>query len=365
MKYKEFLALVESKQAHRQFTIQKKYLDAFYFSVLSMGISDHDIRTHIIGSIISFYEYHCVGKEGIDIKTIKLAWKEQLKRDIVEKSIILLSEPLRTTKDNSKKQRRLDSIARLIALPDDITPCFALTIFDNQLVIALNTPSLGYTEPLDTLILARVSLLRDFFRRMSSNDFNEASSKIEAKKLIDQINDNGGMCSSLAIKEQRKSTRQTLKDALVEAALKVALSLRTTDVFSQVEQLIFLEGDVTILFPNTDLEILLRGSVHAEQLLKQYVLKHIGDRVQDVHIGISKLSCVDCDRVLSRHSFFKYRGSHGIVFSQVIDVEEKKIVTHLTKTKMISNTCPTDSDSEPEFDEEDFCSSPSNERKMD
>jgi hypothetical protein len=364
MKYKEFQTLVESKLVNRAFTIQRKFIDVFFYSMLSMGISDNDIRAYMIDSMLSFYEKHCVGKEHIDIKTLKSSWKEQLEQAIVEKSILLLSEPLKTSKNNSKKQRRLDSIARLIALPDEITPCFAVTLFDNQLVIALNTPSLDHTQPIDKLIINRVGALRDFFRQMISNELNEATSKLQAKKLIDIINNNGGMCSSLAKKEQRKPSRKTLKDALVEAALKVALSLRTMDVFSEEEKLVLLDGEVTILLPNTDLEILLRGSVHAEQLIKQYVLKHLGDRDDDVHIGISKLSCVDCDRVLSRHSFFKYRGSHGIIFSQVIDLEEKNIFPHLTKTKLIGNPYPTDSDSDPEFDEE-VCSSPTNERKMD
>lgn len=92
-----------------------------------------------------------------------------------------------------------------------------------------------------------------------------------------------------------------------------------------------------VIFPNQyDDERNADGKYHAEQLLALYLFLNTDKDVKDEkhYIGISKLCCAACEKVLSNMGIL-HRGAHGMTFPRVIDIQTGMRARYAERTKLI------------------------------
>ncbi|WP_133138704.1 nucleic acid/nucleotide deaminase domain-containing protein [Legionella genomosp. 1] len=341
------------------------------------GVEDNDIIHKIVPALIDQLAL-------IPAATNKFPHAAFLDQFIRDNQIAVPPEPLRISKSAVKAQRRVDSLSRLMAVQDTISPCVAVVLHEGKFVIASNFPRIEATGEADTiskftkLMERRLNIVQDFIKKMEA-DFladskSEASEDIDmfltdaeslaAEELSIAFNAKGLALAALAVRALGKddaggyatvvpelnkkceSQREHLQRALLKLASSYFLAkyYGKTDTGLSVEQANALtSGNYELLVRSDSIG---KGNWHAEQLIVDYLLQNNSINPEEpVHIGISKLCCQACDSVLSEFKGIEYRGSHGVSFPGVHNMLTGEVHQGL-RTGKSTHLCASDSDSE-------------------
>lgn len=275
------------------------------------------------------------------------------------------------------KQRRMDSLARLLAPREIFTPCIATAIDEGELIIASNPPK-GMTtaDDISHMVGHKLKCVRQFLESLvHSAEKNllvaeeidnikfTALGEQRASETIDQIisRDFGGYANVTAAnpKHDRNTPKGHLKNALLKLGQDVLLGVYTDGRvgFTIEERTALLSNPEKILIPRYDVK---KGTEHAEQVISLHLQRKrsssASSAVEKTYIGISKLCCQACARVLKNNPLVQFRGESGVGFPNVYDVQTKKCASFVkTKTEGYSLN-PSDSESDfevelPNYDE--------------
>jgi G:T/U-mismatch repair DNA glycosylase len=324
--------------------------------LLFMGISDIDIATIIVPKIV-------------DLETSGEFSKETVKKFIqFNTQITVHPSPVRHLLDNSIRQRRMDSLSRLLSPNNKYTPCVAVVFYKGALIVSSNSPKEEMTDAmLADCFSQKIGLIQDFIHQLIKNipmgsqphvkkiHFSKRTKLLAIDTVLKIIEEkNGGVGDVVpATKENRHKKRQGNVEHLQNALLKLGkyclLSVYTNGKkgFTVQELSSLLSSAMTIVTPNT--EALKEKQLHAEQAILYYLNEYTDFNkdplAEKVNIGISKLTCQACHNVLNRVDKVSHRGSHGVKFPQVYDIDTAELFP-ATNTKLGTDLCATDSASE-------------------
>lgn len=284
--------------------------------------------------------------------------------------------PVAIIRDNSIKVRRMDSLARLLAVDEKITACLAVAIVNDQLIISVNEPHNGDRKQVFQHIDNKLKIIQNFLMSLDvkeeDNNYNKqittqfsSAAKKKAFEVAMELGEHGGIANVVPKSEARKRKSKTLnigtkythtQSSLLKLAssyLKSKLSNEKQGEFNLKEINALLSNDY-IFLPSKDNDPTVNKSqeLHSEQAILAYLKEN---QIHDpIVIGLSKLSCKACDSVFS-HLNHSYRGTHGIPYPNVNVLGDngiKKYEYEETIRDMKSeDQSPFDSDSEVEFEE--------------
>ncbi|MCW8450546.1 nucleic acid/nucleotide deaminase domain-containing protein [Legionella quinlivanii] len=341
------------------------------------GVEDNDIVNKIVPAIINQLAL-------TPAATNKFPHANFIDQFIRDNHIAVPPEPQRTSKNAVKAQRRVDSLSRLMAVHDTISPCVAVVLHEGKLVIASNFPRITATDEADTIskftkiMDRRLHIVQDFIKKMEA-DFL-ADSKFEVSDDIDILltdgesladeklniafNAKGLALAALAVRAlgqedaggyatvvpERNKKCESQREHLQRALLKLASSYFLTKYYGIANTGLSIEQAKALTSGNYELLVrsdsIGKGNWHAEQLIVDYLRQNNAIKPEEpVHIGISKLCCQACDSVLSEFKGIEYRGSHGVSFPGVHNMLTGEVHQGL-RTGKSTHLCASDSDSE-------------------
>lgn len=259
----------------------------------------------------------------------------------------------------------MDSLARLLAVHGRLTPCITIAIHAGQFYVAYNNPPSHEIESeLQQVIQKKIARLRSFLAEFIQVT-PEGQLLFQASHVTqEQINDKIRCCvkrficedevsaSLLPMPEKRAVGRKNLNQHLQNVLLKIlasCLPMQSGDDKKHVwpaETIIALMR-ADLIFVNQSIQFSLDASLHAEQVMRHYLLplKETLKPGEKIVFGMSKLCCCACDNALRRSSWISYRGAHGVFFPNVADLESRSIYVG-ENTKWTNYLCAPDSDSE-------------------
>lgn len=277
----------------------------------------------------------------------------------------------------TSKQRRMDSLARLLAPREIFTPCIATAIDGAELIVASNPPK-GMTTAADIsrMVGHKLKCVRQFLDSLLHSVEKDLLVEVEidnikftalgeqmASETIDQITsrDFGGWANVTAAnpKHDRNTPKGHLKNALLKLGRDVLLGVYTDGKvgFTIEERTALLSNPEKILIPRYDVK---KGTEHAEQLISLHLQRKrssgASSAVEKTYIGISKLCCQACARVLKNNPLVQVRGESGVGFPNVYDVQTKKRASFIETKREGYSLNPSDSESDfeielPNYDE--------------
>ena len=357
MRTEALLKLLETERLKHSVKAKKKVSKATLTSILYMGLSDDDIIKFVVPKIVA-------------LELTGECSKENLKQFILgHKSIEILPNPVRHALDESVELRRMDSLSRLLSLNTKYTPCVAVTFYKGELIISSNSlnPKEELTDDLLTKCFSRkMGLIQDFFLELikdiplgSQPDVEKIQFSPRAKLLateavlniIDASNGGVGEVVPSVVKnrhENRQNTIDHLQNALLKLGQHCLLSVYTNGKkgFSLEELEAILNESMTIVTPNV--AVLNGKQLHAEQSILYYLNEYTDfSRYPSSRacLGISKLCCQACHTVLNRDNKTRHRGTHGMQFPSVYDIDTEDLYAGI-RTRLGADLCPTDSDSD-------------------
>jgi OTT_1508-like deaminase len=298
-------------------------------------------------------------------------------KDRHEKDILLGRKENKVT----QSERRIDSLARVLAPKDNYTKCVASILFEDKLVISANHPHSGGSGQLKTIIKDKYEILKNFL--------NE---KISADEAFEKLKDCGGLVSKQDADDRIKLDLSNLLASIKEGKLNLPeqspfiLIPGLYETFNLLpdaklvrlgyeNKIKKLQDDITNLkykpsreriqddenlkrlekmrdkykkvvgnLENKGVEIIY-NQVHAEQVAARYIQKIKSDAV--FYVGVSKLCCDTCSKALKEKKL-RYRGTHGGYYPTFSLLEEKFRAVDRNHVERAKNLYPDDSDSESE-----------------
>ncbi|MDF1654532.1 MAG: hypothetical protein P1U34_05415 [Coxiellaceae bacterium] len=273
-----------------------------------------------------------------------------------------LERPERTIHRSDKRIRRLDHLAKLLAPNEEISPCLAVAITARGIIVSSNRtrrPSEYKKSTIHSFVENRLHILRELF--YAYYDCKDATIR---ESLLQQaardLEATGGICN-LTVSDTKKRRHPTHKqlDNLVSILRKVTLSVlkesEATAGFTDVEKYILSSAKPAIfLYPDEIYEKEVGGSLHAEQVLVHFIEADGAHEYfyEPLPIGITKLACSDCDRILRAKPYIAFRGSHGMSYPGVVDTNTSAVASGAggasgikRKVSRTGETLPDDSDS--------------------
>ncbi|MDF1760225.1 MAG: hypothetical protein P1U40_06780 [Coxiellaceae bacterium] len=277
-----------------------------------------------------------------------------------------LITPERTIYSSDKRIRRMDSLAKLLAPKEAITPCIAIACTKAGLIVSANRtrkPTEHNRRSIHEIIATKLTILRALFAAYESADTKHAKEKLLKDAAFDLLTA-GGICS-LTVEDKSKRRNPLFKqiDNLVSILRKVVNGVLSesedeTSYSNETKRILLTTADLPFIYPNTDFEEDIGGTVHAEQALMKLIesqMLHSQPR-EPIIFGITKLACTDCDRALQTKPYIVYRGNHGMSFPRVVDTVATKISPDDTIGSRVSlrgEQLPDDSDSDKSSDVDD------------
>lgn len=283
-----------------------------------------------------------------------------LDKPIPEKKII----------NNSKKQRDLDRLSRLLSVSPYFIPCTAVVFCSSNLLVALNTPRpkkniMLEKKDIEIMVEKKWQLLREFLLDVRHEYEKTKPPKIsnapqfkiswqadfialQKAKLL-QSTELGGT-------SVRNSPKYGITDRLKVDLIKVAkaylegLITKGQKGFT-AEQCQALEQEkIQIYFPEPTLEQ--TGKLHADQLalLLLNSLPNEADSKTPIEIGITMLCCKVCAQVLANDGKVTYRGTSGMYYPNTLDITTKKLAPYIP-TRATKDLTAEDSESDVEIDD--------------
>jgi hypothetical protein len=259
-------------------------------------------------------------------------------------------KPIKQIVNRTKEQRRHDSLARLLAPSESITPCVAIAVNGDSLVIASNEAKTATAqETLRALLQARFDAITSCLAELhtlSSTQKQKRTALIDA--LITTLNNPtlGGF-SLQALPQaagERAVKAKDIKTHMKRIIKKLSALYETTDGSEPLTALVnALQHKKTILL--VPLHGDKPGTIHAEQALAEYFGIDTA-AIAGKNFGISKLCCTVCAKTLSTTGA-TYRGDHGITFPNVYSLVDNTVSTE-ADCQTLMNGCMVDIDSHSE-----------------
>lgn len=355
MRTEVLLQLLEAERLRIKSEPKTKVSKSTLNSISFMGVSDDDMKKYAVPIIIA------MEREG-------KCSKDEIKAAIEKHpDIKLLSAPVRHALDDSIELRRMDSLSRLLSLDTKYTPCIAVTFYKSELITSSNAPKEQMTDDeLADCLTRKMEIIQEFINTLikdvpigSQPDITKiqfsARARLLATEAVTKIikESNGGVGEVIPTTpsnrhEHRKNTVAHLQNALLKLGQHCLLGVLTkgTKGFKLEEINTLLNESMTIITPNT--EELGRKQLHAEQAILYYLNEYTDFSLSPsakVHLGISKLCCQACHTVLNREDKSTHRGTHGMKFPNVYDIDTQDFYQGID-TKLGADLCPEDSDSD-------------------
>lgn len=234
--------------------------------------------------------------------------------------------PLRNEK---RKLRRMDSLARLLSLSSQHSVCTAVAIIQDQLIIAANVRDKQNQSAISDALRERLKQLRSVFLSFPE-DFKEKYGSTWKTQL-----------SGNELKESLHSHFESItqkygihvsEDEFKQALYKLADALLIDDyTFSLEEKNALLDKRPIILAPAAILRKLSQNNpsvpfsvhhLHAEQLIWYYNKQVNLKSKSPIYIGISKLCCGTCsDLFVQPNSPYIVSGTHNQRYPGVANIE--------------------------------------------
>ncbi|KTC68924.1 hypothetical protein Lbir_2457 [Legionella birminghamensis] len=350
-------------------TLSKGTAKAFAHYISGLGVSDETISNLIIPRLVTHIA-------GLKTAVNKFEYKPFINTLIADAHIVVAQAPQRARKDVSLAQRRIDSLSRILAVQDSISPCSAVLLHEGKFVISSNFPRIEganeeeMVENFHKMMSDRVGILQQFIRTIEANhsevhiqpakDFQSDKSESDEYEIVfnmkahalaaltarqlggEQVGGHGNVLPEH--KSKYVSPREHLQNALLKVASAYLLAkyYDTYAGFTKEQANALMSPNFVLLVRSKELG---KGNWHAEQLQADYLLENHLLKGQPIHIGISKLCCQACDTVLSHYKDIQYRGTHGVNFPGVYDMVNEDVHRGVV-TKMSTHLCASDSDSE-------------------
>lgn len=254
-------------------------------------------------------------------------------------------------KNSSTRQRRMDAIARLLDSDRVKSPCIALAVVKNNLIVGVNTPFIKDKTNLEEemikiskILVQKITILQSFLQSLENDIKNKQNVNLEQI-----VNDSYSRLKSLGFSSRFQYTKYQNEERFKMDLRKVSLSFLKSLIskkesgFStneQIEKLI--KARPIILFPDQSQENTLEGKLHADQIVLIATLRVLsGENIsqltqitaplalisideknipeEPIPIGLPKLSCVVCATNLEQFTqYVSYRGSSGIILNRTI-----------------------------------------------
>lgn len=355
MKPQVLQQLVDAERLRIESTAKNKVSKSTLNSISFMGVSDDDLIKYAVPIIVAMERDGKCSKN--EIKTA------------IEKhpDIKFLPNPVRHAVNNSIELRRMDSLSRLLSLDTKYTPCVAVTFYKGELITSSNAPKEQMTDDeLADCLTKKMEIIQEFITSLIKDvpigsqpnitkiQFSARARLLATEAVIKIIKEsNGGVGEVIPTTasnrhEHRKNTVAHLQNALLKLGQHCLLGVLTKGKkgFTLEEINTLLNESMTIITPNT--EELEKKQLHAEQAILYYLNEYTDFSLNPsakVHLGISKLCCQACHTVLNREDKSTHRGTHGMKFPNVYDIDTQDFYQGID-TKLGADLCPEDSDSD-------------------
>lgn len=288
------------------------------------------------------------------------------------------------------KQRRYDSLARVLSPKREFTPCVAVAMSDGKLLVASNSDS-----HLDTnsYIKNKAKIVGEFLNTLRAGFIKEDEQVLYrtkglffsqdqltlADQTVDELEKQGGLVSIPHDYAEKKKRQDCLRNKYVKKQLlKVAkyyllgwdsrevisgdVLLQDSFDFDEVEVLTKLmtltEGESSLIICKPKaLGRKVKAIQHAEQIIantletdKDTFPKFQAAKAGTIHVGINKLCCATCAQALQSKDKFVVRGVSGCAFNGTLN-NDTGIITKIARQR-ISDVNMNAEDSDTDFDEE-------------
>ncbi|KTC65873.1 hypothetical protein Lade_0531 [Legionella adelaidensis] len=323
-------------------------------SILYCGAHDEDITRFVVPKII---EMASTGKFSKDAIMHFIHSTPQIR---------ILEIPVRHALDDTIEQRRMDSLSRLISLDNKYTPCTAVAFYKGELILSSNSPADISDDQLADWLAAKIGIIQEFLHpllddlkpgsqpNLKTIQFSTRARLLATESVLKLMNPEIGGIGQVVPAQHRKIERKTPTAHLVNALLKLGkhcvLGVLTNGKkgFTEDELKALLAPNSTIVVQNR--QVLTREQLHAEQAILYYLRHHTDFKASGtpINIGISKLCCRDCHNVLNREKQTSHRGSHGVKFPNVYDIDTQQLASS-ERTRLDADLCASDSDSDCDF----------------
>ncbi|MBI2785300.1 MAG: hypothetical protein HYX60_02915 [Legionella longbeachae] len=314
--------------------------------IITKGIEDEKIEK-LISQLINKEVMTHLEEKVKDNNDKKDYLKKMVDKILEDNNFIIINKlPLKNYNDQSKKQRLLDSISRILSIRDEYVPCIAVALVQGSIIIASNSPKKINEKTLTKGLTQKIDIVQYFLLTIKKHEYVDESFALKIAKMLASQELGVGNILPQKKKEKRSSSITHLQNALLKIGHDYLLGILSNGKegeLNSAELSCLTNPEFIVITPSS---LIKEGNIHAEQAILAY-LKTI-ELTESVNIGISKLCCQACHEVLSSSDIeISYRGTHGISFPSVYNINTNKCHEG-EKTLMIDDMCASDSDSEHE-----------------
>jgi len=354
MIFNQFHILVAS-----QTKTNKAILRSAWNYLQSRGIRDEDFQNKLFYPLVDFLKVNALNyPKNNDFKD---AIKKFIDAQIVHENIVLLKDPIRVhlTDPKNKQHRRLDALARILSPNESECACIAIAIINGQIVISHNTPTLSIISPeqLCENIEEKFTKIQEFLIQgillLQQKSLLLKDHIARATNTLMSLSHSTGMLP----KDKQKQGRNKIEDYINSSLAKLLRSVFNAHEIDGLtisqRQALLSTNPIIFLSPNENIELRNSASLHAEQLISKYISELESKPTDKIYVGISKLCCASCRDVLNKNPAVQYRGTHGVTFPRVMDVNTEVAAEHPEYTKLTGIMYPSDSESEDELNDVD------------
>lgn len=347
-KYKsKKLILDGSKMPQMVKNIEKMLLaDKFLQSLVATlysKVKSYDIEYHLIPLAVEFLSPERLNQlffqvqfepECINLNPANQEMMDEMQHFITDKTPV---QDLRLHVNQIPLLRRLDSLSRILSFKISKSACTAVTIHEGQLIVAANVSSSATPEEISTALIEKLRCLNKLINNCPSSDYRDIlpfCQKEENIKEMTQLSLGTGVTigdlqQSLAklihlVKAQNYPFAAEFVNALNPDNPIVILNPKKEDNKHYIVKTTFQAQTKTselIQLSHVD-KYALEKDIHAEQMIHYYVkkVKAAPDTEEKGSIGISKLCCATCYKVVSQH--FTVRGTHQNCYEGTVNIDD-------------------------------------------
>lgn len=249
--------------------------------------------------------------------------------------------------NNERRQRRMDSLSRLLSLHKSISACFAVTLdvsTEPRLVMAANVGKNGTQTVILTEIESKLRMIQKYLTSVNQRKIGHCTpDELErlAEELMNQLLPTIAPLPWTLLQAAKKvidvvcfdddTFNETEKRAFLDSAPAVVIIPRMTELGAkmQVRHLCAREWiDIEIDLPKVEKCTAVKY-IHAEQLLAYFLFVELQVQLvikNPLIFGILKLCCQTCSTNLHRYNessdtpVLTIRGSHGQTYKGVVDI---------------------------------------------
>ena len=253
---------------------------------------------------------------------------------------------IREEPNNERRQRRMDSLSRLLLLPKGISACIAVTLDVStkpRLVISANVGKNGTQPMIIAEIESKLRIIQKYLTQINKSSPLYSPDELEslARQLMEQLLPTIATPLEIPLQAAKKiidavcfdedTFDEKDKSAFLNDAPAVIIVHKITEIGAkmQVRHLYAREcSESEIDLPKVKKHTAIKD-IHAEQLLAYFLFveRKIQSLIKSPLIfGISKLCCQTCFANLQRYNesndktILTFRGHHGKIYKGVVDI---------------------------------------------